>query len=78
VRALWTDGDEIVRVPAEPADVVDTTGAGDAFAAGLLAGHLDGAGPREALAAGCRTAARAVSPARARAFAVTRGTSLHA
>ena len=33
--ALWTDGSEVVRVAAEPAEVVDTTGAGDAFAAGL-------------------------------------------
>jgi sugar/nucleoside kinase (ribokinase family) len=38
--------------PAEPADVVDTTGAGDAFAAGFLAG-----GPELAL----RTAAKCVS-----------------
>jgi ribokinase len=64
--ALWTDGDDVVRVPAEPADVVDTTGAGDAFAAGLLAARLAGAGPREALEAGCGTAARAVSRVGAR------------
>jgi ribokinase len=50
-----------VQVPAEPVGVVDTTGAGDAFAAGLLAAWLRGAGRREALQAGCRAAARAVT-----------------
>jgi len=55
--ARWGD----VRVPAEPVQVVDTTGAGDAFAAGFLAARLKGADRREALAAGCATAARAVA-----------------
>jgi ribokinase len=50
-----------IRVPAEPVDVVDTTGAGDAFAAGFLSARLQGAEPREALEAGCRVAARAVA-----------------
>src|SRR4051812_4393749 len=35
-------GGEVVRVPAPPADPVDTIGAGDAFDAGFLAGWLDG------------------------------------
>jgi sugar/nucleoside kinase (ribokinase family) len=48
-------------VPAEPVDVVDTTGAGEAFAAGLLSARLQGAGRREALEAGCAAAARAVA-----------------
>jgi sugar/nucleoside kinase (ribokinase family) len=59
--ALWTDGSSVVRAAAEPAEVVDTTGAGDAFAAGLLAARLEGAEPPEALAAGCRLAAQAVA-----------------
>jgi ribokinase len=59
--ALWTDGRLTERVPAEPAEVVDTTGAGDAFVAGVLAARAAGASPREFLAAGCAAAARAVT-----------------
>lgn len=39
-----TDGRETERVEAFPADVVDTTGAGDAYAAGFLYAHSMGAG----------------------------------
>jgi sugar/nucleoside kinase (ribokinase family) len=35
--AVWSDGQDVVAVPGVPAEVVDTTGAGDAFAAGFLA-----------------------------------------
>jgi fructokinase len=40
--SLVLHGDETVRVAAEPAEVVDTTGAGDAYAAGFLAGLTAG------------------------------------
>ncbi|MEU9299375.1 PfkB family carbohydrate kinase [Streptomyces sp. NPDC048269] len=49
------------EVTAEPADAVDSTGAGDAFTGGFLAARLAGADPVEAARAGCRTAALAVT-----------------
>ncbi len=48
-------------VPAEPASVVEPTGAGDAFAAGFLASWLDGGDASVSLTAGSRLGARAVS-----------------
>jgi ribokinase len=69
--ALWTDGGGVCRAaaakgPAHRSDeegagaLLDTTGAGDAFAAGFLVARLSGAGPEAALEAGCRLAAVAV------------------
>ncbi|MEP7033424.1 MAG: PfkB family carbohydrate kinase, partial [Actinomycetota bacterium] len=39
---LVIQGDEVVRSESIPADVVDTTGAGDNFDAGFIAGRLRG------------------------------------
>ena len=46
------------QVAAAPAEVVDTTGAGDAFCAGFLASWTSGRDPADALAAGAAAAAR--------------------
>jgi sugar/nucleoside kinase (ribokinase family) len=60
--ALWTDGHDVARASAPGGvAVVDTTGAGDAFAAGWLAARRTGAAPPDALAAACALGARAVA-----------------
>jgi ribokinase len=59
--ARWTGADgTTVQVDPVPVIVVDPTGAGDAFAAGLLGAWLDGGDPASALSAGARLGARAV------------------
>ncbi|MEV7191776.1 sugar kinase [Streptomyces sp. NPDC093510] len=54
------DGRLLGRIPAVPARVRDSTGAGDAFTGAFLAARLEGAGLREAAEEGCRAGARAV------------------
>lgn len=54
-------GNDPVFVRAVPAEAVDTTGAGDAFLAGFVAGWRDGRPPTECLAAGNRLGALAVT-----------------
>lgn len=67
--ALVRRGGDVLRIPAERVEVVDTTGAGDAFVAGLLSA-IARRGDPAALSAGeleraaafaCRVAARVVS-----------------
>jgi len=58
--ALTTDGTS-TRVDPVPASVVDTTGAGDAFAAGFLSVWTEDRDPAAALAAGARASAQAIS-----------------
>jgi sugar/nucleoside kinase (ribokinase family) len=60
--AVAVEKGERVEVPAEPvAAIVDTTGAGDLFAAGFLAGHARGRPNREALRMGAIAAAEVIS-----------------
>ena len=54
--ALWLDGAQF-EVDGIEVDVVDTVGAGDAFAAGLLDGLLRGRDPRDALVSANRLGA---------------------
>lgn len=55
-----------VAVPAVPVEIVDSTGAGDCFAAGFLPPWRSGADPVDSLAAGCALAAQVVTRAGAR------------
>ncbi|WP_020523570.1 carbohydrate kinase family protein [Catelliglobosispora koreensis] len=64
--ALWAGPKGIVHLPTEPVHVVDATGAGDAFAAGLLAALDAGADQFSALREGCRLGALAVGMVGAR------------
>ncbi|WP_412747080.1 carbohydrate kinase family protein [Krasilnikovia sp. MM14-A1004] len=59
--AVWASRDGMPEmVPAPRVPVVDPTGAGDAFAAGLLVAWCAGGDPRAALAAGAALGAEAV------------------
>ncbi len=60
--AIAVSGAERVEVPAEPVDaVVDTTGAGDLFAAGFLSGHVKGESLQNCLTRGAVCAAEIIS-----------------
>jgi len=60
--AIAVTGGVITHVPAEPiAKVVDTTGAGDLFAAGFLAGQADGLSVHASLTMGAIAAAEVIS-----------------
>jgi sugar/nucleoside kinase (ribokinase family) len=65
--ALWCGRDSVVRVASGTrVPMLDPTGAGDAFAAGLLAAWSGGAEPEAALAAGAALGAAAVAKIGAR------------
>jgi sugar/nucleoside kinase (ribokinase family) len=64
--SLLVRGDRLVHVPVAPATVVDVTGAGDAYAAGLLAALLAGADDADAGRRAAALAARAVERVGAR------------
>ncbi|SDT78035.1 carbohydrate kinase family protein [Actinoplanes derwentensis] len=59
--AVWAGPDGMWPVTADAVPVTDPTGAGDAFAAGLLRAWCSGASPAEALRAGGIMGAEAVS-----------------
>ncbi|HEX9965884.1 MAG TPA: adenosine kinase [Allosphingosinicella sp.] len=60
--AVAVEGGDRVEVPAEPVErIVDTTGAGDLFAAGFLFGHAQGRPNVESLRIGAIAAAEVIS-----------------
>jgi ribokinase len=64
--AIWSDGVRTICAESTARPVVDSTGAGDAFAAGVLAARSTGADVADSLRAGNDLAARAVGLAGAR------------
>ena len=67
------DGDTLERIPAPRVDVVDTTGAGDAFNGALACELADGAALLDAVRSAIAVAARSTCAAGART--VVRGDS---
>ncbi|MEO6989478.1 MAG: sugar kinase [Aquihabitans sp.] len=64
--ATWTDGNRRLTTPGVRVDLVDSTGAGDAFAAGWIAARGQGLDEQDALDAGAVTGAQAVTAPGAR------------
>lgn len=61
-RGAWVFWEgEVVKVPAVPTTVIDSTGAGDAFAGAFLYGILQGYSPEKAAKLGCSFAAKVVA-----------------
>src|SRR5690606_17362434 len=58
--ALGDRGGVLASLPAPAVTAVDTTGAGDAFAAGFLGAEGQGADPRSCLQAGIEAGTKAV------------------
>jgi sugar/nucleoside kinase (ribokinase family) len=60
--ATGVEGGKRIDIPAEPVEaIVDTTGAGDLFAAGFLVGHAQGRSLEDALRMGAIAAAEIIS-----------------
>lgn len=61
-RGCWVDSDEFIGIiPAPEVEVVDTTGAGDAFAAGMIASIVKGKNIHEACVEGNMAGAKMVT-----------------
>lgn len=71
--ATWTDGVELVTTEGFPVEALDSTGAGDAFAAGWIASARHGEGIDASLAAAVRAGATAVTLRGARPPSVAAG-----
>jgi ribokinase len=61
--AVWSDGDRVESVDTEPVTAVDSTGAGDAFAAGVLGARATQGDVVASLRAGNALAASAITQA---------------
>lgn len=59
--AVWSDGTHVIEVPVAESHAIDSTGAGDAFAAGVLAARVAGSDVESALGAGHALAAHAIT-----------------
>lgn len=61
-----TRGSEVIKIPAATREVIDTTGAGDSFAAGFISSWFNDGQLDLALAAGAKSASIAISQVGAR------------